>query len=492
MIDFIFLISSPYRALAKLAPVYFVAEVIFSIVYKLYIYPRANRRTEPKEYRDYGRDRHLLLIRIMSRMRRTWCPNDEPFEPEFKNFLRTYFMEDPSYVPNATDNVNVNPDPDPNPNNDPLLKDDVDDFMAWGFFGKKIPELVEWEIKELDKLYDIAEKDFGVTFQPGRTPGIIPCLMNVDEVKALWRPLLVYIFFLALNFSGRFFLFLSGFRFYKTKSGLRYWYRADKTSHERLPLLFFHGIAPGGLAVYLPLLLGGLCGDGRAAFFFENLPVSCSLSFHALTEEETTQGVEEALNRHIGPDAQVTISGHSFGSCQMTWLLHAMPHRIRHMLLLDPVSILICYPDTMKNFAYKRFMKGQRNLDDAKITLLASTEIFIEHYLRRQVSWYNSELWLDDVPDNIQVTVCLSGEDGIVNVAAVKQEVDITNQLRRKIQKYPSSKATSQKHRERLVDLVYWPEKAHGSCLFTMSTWDDMRRRLFRQDFLANKSLKCA
>lgn len=483
-----------------------VAEIVFLFVFYLVIFPYANRRTPPREFRDYGRDRHLLLRDVLDRMKRTWCRNGQEFAPLFKQFLRTYYMNDKNLA--AADakerestlwmeDEKKQEDEDLEP--EILLKDDVDDFMAWGFFSKKIAELEKWERNELKRIYKVMKRDYGITFKPGRTPGIKACLMNVDEVQSLWRPLTVYLILLAMNIIGKLILSYSGFQFRITSTGLQYWYRPATTrpsgsTAEPLPLLFFHGIAPGGLAVYLPMLLFGLCSDGRAAFFFENPAISCALAFRALSEDQTAQGVNEALVKHLGPNhPPVIVAGHSFGSCQMTWVVHALTNsatRIRQLLLLDPVSILLCYPDTMQNFLYKREIKLQ-NISEAKIHLLASTEVYIEHYLRRQVAWYNSELFLDKVPDSIQVTVCLSGEDNIVNASAVKQEVDITNEIRfQELQTQATQETKDDEKKKRPVDLVYWPEHGHGMCLFVTQSWKDIWNSMVKQDFLYHKEMQ--
>ena len=467
--------------------IYILCEFVFAIIYFKFIFPHANTRTKPADYRDYGRDRHLLLIRILNRMKRTWCRKGEPFAPKFKSFLRTYFLDNPnkssSYSNQPSDKTNEY-------QQELLLKDNVDDFMAWGFFGKKTHELVDWEQKEMDKLYGIMEKDYGVIFSKGRIHEIKACLANVDDVEGLWRPLAFYIIFISIHFVTIILLRCCGFRHYKTKTGLKYWFRPETGIQQKeklLPLLFFHGIAPGGVFVYLPMLLFGLCNDGRASFFFQNPPISCTCSFHALTEDETVKGVEEAINQHLNKNTKIIISGHSFGSCQMTWLLHAMPQRIKHMLLIDPVSILICYPDTMQNFMYKQ--DAIQTLDGAKTHLLASTEVFIQHYLRRRVSWYNSELWLDDVPDDIQVTVCLSGEDTIVNSSAVRCEIEITNEIRKE-HKQDSSPAVSHNDRssqQQSVDLIWWPNDGHGSCLFLPQSWIQLKNKIVEQDRIYGK-----
>merc|ERR1719420_2363273 len=48
----------------------------------------------------------------------------------------------------------------------------------------------------------------------------------------------------------------------------------------------------------------------------------------------------------------------------------------------------------------------------------------MEWYIRRKFEWYNSELWLDDIPPDCQVLICLAGKDFIVNPTKIREEVE--------------------------------------------------------------------
>ena len=239
-----------------------------------------------------------------------------------------------------------------------------------------------------------------------------------------------------------------------------YWHRGCVNSN-RLPLLFFHGIAPSGLTFYLPMVLAGIGMHGRSCFLFENRPISCPLGFRAFTEKETVAGVLEALDTHIDPHTNVSLVGHSFGSCPSTWLLHSpLRDQIKKLALLDPVTILLSEPDVMNNFLYSHQVQFSPNKNSTKletilqsigrtkIHLLASSKLFTEYYLRRHFSWSNSELWLDDIPFGVQVTVCLAENDEIINAEKVKQEVKLHNE-----------------HSQSQVNLIYWEGVGHTWCV---------------------------
>ena len=126
-------------------------------------------------------------------------------------------------------------------------------------------------------------------------------------------------------------------------------------------------------------------------------------------------GVIERLETAGAIDENLTLVGHSFGSCTVSWLIASKQlQNVKQVVLLDPVAVLLSEPDVMVNFLY-----GQK-LD--QIRLVASSELFTEYYLRRHFAWYNSELYLEDV--DCPLLVCLSGQDTIVNASKVRQEMN--------------------------------------------------------------------
>jgi pimeloyl-ACP methyl ester carboxylesterase len=266
------------------------------------------------------------------------------------------------------------------------------------------------------------------------------------------------------------------------------------------PLLFFHGLAPAASTVYLPIVLYGLCRSGeyqhRPIFFFENKNISYGMTFTPVFDEATAaESVAEALEAHgyFSNDWQrdvsssssskpihISVCGHSFGSCVVTWLLRSpkTSHLIKNVVLLDPVSILLSEPDVMNNFLYKPLPELIRKgtLFDFAIFFVSRTEVFTEHYLRRHFTWYNSELWLEDLQNyNVKLLIGLSGKDEIVNARKVQEEIETLN-----------SEASMTQNK---VRLIYWPKSGHASCIMDSSLWNDLRSMFELQESEINKLL---
>ena len=199
-------------------------------------------------------------------------------------------------------------------------------------------------------------------------------------------------------------------------------------------------------------MLFKLGGDGRPLFLFENPDINfCLFGGNPLNEHDTVQGIWEAVDHHQSSVQDVSLVGHSFGSCPVTWLVHSSnSSRIRQILLVDPVSICLSEPDVMHNFLYKR---------DGRLRVL-SDEIFTQHYLRRHFAWYNSELFLEDLPKEAKVLVCLSERDRIVPVRKVKQQ----------IRQRPE------------IDFLLWEDAGHAHCVTRPKTWRQMQILMRRQE----------
>lgn len=351
-----------------------------------------------------------------------------------------------------------------------LFRQEMDRFFAWAFYGKFHSKLKPDELRELDRIYQELEDRHDLFF-PVRTDQEKhiqygqPRCMTLEKVNAMYRPLLVYLLVYAMKIGGGVLLRIMGFRRMVASTGLVAWYRPGKKNDELasssssssssfLPMLFFHGIAPGGVNLYLPMLFFGLVTEPeRPVFLFENRSISCAIDFHPLTEEQTVDGVVEVLRKCDNTDQKdLSLVGHSFGSCLITWLLASkrLPN-VKQVVLMDPVSILLSEPDVMVNFLYAE------ELD--KIRMVASSELFTEYYLRRHFAWYNSELWLEDV--ECPMLIGLSEKDEILNAMKVKQEVE---------------------RHAKSAKLVYWKDVGHGACIQSPAKWRQLKQHMLEQE----------
>lgn len=431
-----------------------VVELIFAAVFYRVWLPRFQRLRPPADYRDYARDRRKLFVRILKRIETDCHAANKPILPYIQAFIRNWF-----HPMSSGENSSATLHDDFCPK-----KGDVDRFFAWAFFGKHFHELEPWMRNDLDRMYEILESDYNFSFPEGFTPEYKPMRLSLDPLTPQYRPFIIYGFFLLIKIMGGLLLRAAGFYACKTTGGLKYFYRPPKrnksnNSEHRLPLIFLHGIAPGGLAFYIPMLFY-LGGDGRPLFLFENPDITfCIFGGNPLKEHDTVTGIWEAVDHHLSSVQDVSVVGHSFGSCPITWLVHSTNSaRIRQIVLVDPVSICLSEPDVMQNFLYKRNVL-LANKFPIKIGVISS-EIFTQHYLRRHFAWYNSELWLEDLPEQAKVLVCLSERDPIVPVQKVQQQI----------------------LRKPEVEFLLWEDAGHAHCVTRPKTWRQIQIVMRRQE----------
>lgn len=540
--------------------IYFLMEFAFYIYFKAVMVPFANQIIPPSEYRDYGRDRHKLIIRILERVSRTAKANNKDELEEVSKYLMQWFEYAPGHLERSGQgskamNVNMSsskgvtrkkptliphlsrasmsssgsslPDCDSDtdtdmdsqssptnlnlsgmshvvddrasddegstasseeePDNDlsdhvmnnyaeydaalgswtvnVLGKDDIDDFMAWGFFGKFVNDLIEWEIEEMKKCYTVLEDMHGIVFMPGRSPNYrLKHLLSLEPCVAMHRPLTFYVKVSVMKWCACQFYRLAGFSRYVTESNVVCWHKPaadDDYSKQLLPLCVFHGVGPGGHAFYTLMICLGLNRTGRAIFLFENHSVACTLNFKALTEQDIVSGVKEMVDRFCGPTRHISLLGHSFGASALTWLLHSeLRPRIRQMVILEPVSIMLSEADVIINMATPIFKMA--------------IDLVLEHYIRRQFPWYNSELWLEDIPDDVQVIIGLAGKDPIICTEKVTAEIEAFCKTNPK--------------KAKNMDFIYWKNNLHGMCLGLPWCWKDINDAMLKQELTMMQS----
>lgn len=346
-----------------------------------------------------------------------------------------------------------------------LRKDDIDDFMAWGFFGKFVSDLVEWEKEEMNQCYKVFEAMYGLVFKPGRSPNYkLRHLLSLEDCVAMHRPLTFYAQIAAYKWCASQLFRLAGFSRHVSKSGVICWYKPaadDDYSQKLLPLCVFHGVGPGGHANYTALILLGLNRTGRAIYVFENHSVACTLDFKAIPEADYVDGVHEMVDRFSGTHRGISLLGHSFGSSALTWLLHSkLRSRIRQMVILEPVSIMLSESEVIVNMAKPHF----------KLAI----DLVLEHYIRRQYPWYNSELWLEDIPEGVHVVIGLAGKDPLICTAKITEEIEAFCAVNPKI--------------ARNMDFIYWKNNLHGMCLGLPWCWKDINDAMLKREMAMMQS----
>ena len=143
--------------------------------------------------------------------------------------------------------------------------------------------------------------------------------------------------------------------------------------------------------------------------------------------------------------------------------------------MLKPLLSPYCRPDVVVNFLYST----EKKQDYKMIRMLASSELFTEYSLRRHFSWYNSELWLEDVPGNVSVLIALSETDEIINSAKVKHYAEMHMAKKQ------------QQHQQPNVQLIYWTGVGHAACVYSSEKWQQLKQAMLVQELERFRQSHC-
>lgn len=404
-----------WYVLLGLVSMYLMIEIVFAIIVHYIWIPRLNK-LEPhpriRHYEEHDR-RHLLFQKLLDRQERMAQATSKPVSEYFIEFCRNWFFvideinddhhgdpsddvqpqqlalssssdedDDDDQSSSSDSSSNNGERREQRPRSQPLAciretglpcKEDLDKLLSWAFFGVDVANFThEWQHRELQKMYQMVKDRHGMEPGPRTKQKLQPAQLTIEPLDPRYRPLATYILFFICRQLMLLINRCCGFQHLTTSTGLSYWYRPAKKQspsqqhpqhhhkrrgietkqQQKLPLLFFHGIAPAGCAFYIPFMMWGLAWakdndddnsvEDRPVFFFENPAVAFALTSKAPNEQETVDGVWEAVDKHLGKTTEVSIIGHSFGTCLQTYMIHSsQAHRVRQLVLIDPVSIML-------------------------------------------------------------------------------------------------------------------------------------------------------
>ena len=204
---------------------------------------------------------------------------------------------------------------------------------------------------------------------------------------------------------------------YDKEAGLSYWVRKGDDDENNSPYVFFHGISHGWWG-YVPVIRA--LSQNRSVVLMDLNTIKIgSLAMKAISPQNYASCVHSILRKHNIVE-QVTVYGHSFGSITAGWFIKYYPQSIQHIILVDPVSVLLCLPDVAVNFLYRI----PSTVMEWVIWLAASTEITIAHGLYRHFTWHHNVIWLEELPKHCSVTVLACGGDEILSGVAVSHAAD--------------------------------------------------------------------
>jgi pimeloyl-ACP methyl ester carboxylesterase len=343
-----------------------------------------------------------------------------------------------------------------------IKRDNMLSFLAWAMYASHLKDISREDRVQVEAVCDEAARRYG-PLPDGFNPAVRHIAMTLEPVPYIHRPLALYIGVGVIEvFTNVLFFQVKGFQRFELQ-GQTYWFRpkAKKSTDgcEQLPVVFYHGICPGWLA-YAGLIdsIVHAAGAGRDRDVFL-VDLDCtkikSLVFTMPSPEHHADCVAAILAKH--GVKKVSIVGHSFGSIAAAWFVKRHVDMVAHVSMLDPVSLLLFFPEVAYAFLYRY----PSTFVEWVIYLAAAKEITIAHTLYRNFWWYNNLLFLEDLPPHIGVIVGLSGSDEVNNATTLMEYVGKCRDLRQNAHAEAGSDAPPPAP----IESVYWPGFSHGQVL---------------------------
>lgn len=303
-------------------------------------------------------------------------------------------------------------------------------------------------------------------WSPVLYPHVRPCQFSLEPLTYYHHPLLVHglfhgrdLWFSITQLWGRGFC-------RKTWNGVTYWYRASPSQnrYKEDPLLIFHGICSGWVSY---AILIDILGRDRPILLYDNKSIQhYSITFieenvHGLCENVRGIFKQENIERAV-------VLGHSWGSFLAGWVIRLAPDLVSHLILVDPVCITIFLPVSVYRIVYK----PPATVDEWLLEYFVRGDLAITHAVKRQFTWYNSALLLEEIPENVPTTFVLSSEDILIPVEIATAMTRAFCQTRENAQ------------------VLVWPGKGHAEGTNDRVCVEELRQYLLFNDGDAIKAVE--
>lgn len=191
----------------------------------------------------------------------------------------------------------------------------------------------------------------------------------------------------------------------------------------QLPIVFLHGVGFGVLP-YLHFLRNIVLRFPAHPVLLVEVPhVALRLCPEAVAVDEVARGVRAALAARGYEEAVVV--GHSYGTFVASRFVQLYPECVHALALLDPVCMLICYPQLLHNFIYRQPTRANFSSVAGALDLVrfvCSRDLTISQAFCRKFRWSELNLWPEDLPS--RAVVVLAARDDLVPAALVQTQLE--------------------------------------------------------------------
>lgn len=163
---------------------------------------------------------------------------------------------------------------------------------------------------------------------------------------------------------------------------------------ETTPIVFIHGVGVG-IAPYIHILRMIMKKYPNRPLLVIDVPcVSLRLGFEASGFEEVADVIAAAA--HARGWSKISVFSHSYGTFVTSVLLKRHTSLVAGVCMVDPVCLLVCYPQLVRSFIYQTDDCKQVGVERAVfgvIRTLVARDYLVAHTLCRKLQWKDVQLW---------------------------------------------------------------------------------------------------
>uniref|UniRef100_A0A7S4DH30 AB hydrolase-1 domain-containing protein n=2 Tax=Lotharella globosa TaxID=91324 RepID=A0A7S4DH30_9EUKA len=315
-----------------------------------------------------------------------------------------------------------------------LRRSNVKHWIAWGLWGRKLQPGKHdddaagggVDADELERYVQHLEKNLGSSLPSGRFPegmnrDIEVLQFSLEPVRCHWKPFCVFAILELAWFGFALVLFAMGFS-YRRKDDVAYWIREGRAAGQpKPPVVLLHGVGLGVLP-YISMLgwIGKQEGWGRTWIAVESPEYP---RYHATSLMSVPMDYARTLKNVLMAhgSAEAIFLGHSIGTVYLTWIVRNAPEIVRDVILVDPVCLLLHHSKVLWNFLYAR--PPALSMPEVVQRWVVLMDPNISYRLRRNFTWYQNILWMDEIPSRASVLVLLAEKDEYVPTSEVADYV---------------------------------------------------------------------
>jgi pimeloyl-ACP methyl ester carboxylesterase len=291
-----------------------------------------------------------------------------------------------------------------------ITREDISEWICWGFFGTDCPEKLENERDKMflthmiDKMREMCDRKF-----PDRISKRNKFVAySIEPYECGYNMLFIYTITMCIYPAlTNLYLYDLGFRQHNIH-GIEFWILNQNQAEK--PIVLIHGLG-GGIFPYCDFIKS-LCSLNATIIIPDLSFLSMQMDNNVPDDDIVVLAIKNAIEMVHN---NAIIIGHSYGTAIMSWIIQEHPNIVASAVLLDPIAMMLCMHDSVRNILYK-----ERQYNTLGII---QSDPFINWVLRRHFCWLSSILWLEDI-ENIPYLVVLCMKDDILPAKVIKEYVE--------------------------------------------------------------------